>query len=780
MELKAFQRQAVEDLKAAMAVQGKREVILKSPTGSGKTIVLTHFMQEWMRENANTTFVWLTPGQGDLEEQSKAKMDRYCHGASTKLLADVMTGGFAAGDAVFINWQKLTMSGNNALKDGERTNFLEWIGKARAAGLSFKVVIDESHHSFTEKTDAVVKWFGTDKIVRASATPNEDLTAILIDIPEEDVIASGLIKKTMRVNPDFPARIELTADTDRTRYLLEKAMDKRTELVAAFRAAGSEVNPLVVVQLPNNSEALLQTVEDWFAALGIDVASGTFAVWLAKRKDNVDDIEKNDAPQVAIVIKQAVATGWDCPRAHILVKLRDNMDERFEIQTIGRIRRMPEGRHYGNDLLDGCYLFTFDERFTAGAIGGFVDADIGEKKIFIKAEHTAFSLVKEQRTSVSETRDAELALKSIAKWFRARYGLGASFTENQTRLETAGYVFGDKIIGRTVSGDAATLGSLKTATRTMNAVEVDVLVSTHRHGRDFHHSIGEIGAANSLPYNDMRTILFRLFGTKPDDGNKCLRLDPVPLYGFVINNRERLRKDVAEALAAELKLTTSTASIVEKEFRFPREWLCFYSKTARNQNPSAKNVYDGYPLSAMTTKTRSSGEVKFEKWCEGEPSVEWVYRNGDKGDEYFSIVYVDNSGHQRLFFPDYIVSISGRVWIVEVKGGWDGSGRSENIDPYAGKKAIELKAYAKKHGLRGAFVRHEESEDVLLAAEGGYDEDVNNSCWKSMEDVFTSVARPAGSPLKKTSREDWSGDYEARDAATNLATGDEPDGEKDG
>jgi type III restriction enzyme len=278
----------------------------------------------------------------------------------------------------------------------------------------------------------------------------------------------------------------------------------------------------------------------------------------------------------------------------------------------------------------------------------------------------------------------------------------------------------------------------------------------------------------------MRTILFRVFGTKPCDGSKCLRLDPAPLYGFVINNRERLRKDIGEALAAELKLTTSKARIVEKEFRFPHEWLCFYSKTARNQNPSAKNVYDGYPLSAITSKTRSSGEVKFEKWCEGEPSVEWVYRNGDKGEEFFSIVYVDNSGHQRLFFPDYIVSINGKVWVVEVKGGWNGSGRSENIDPYARKKAFALNAYAKKHGLRGAFVRHEESEDVLLAAEGGYDEDANDSCWQPIEEVVAPAVRPKGSPRTKTSREDLSGDYEAPMAATNLATGGELEGEEAG
>ena len=129
MELKRFQMRAMSELDKAMMTPGRRDIILKSPTGSGKTIILTHFMAEYMRGHAKTAFVWLTPGEGNLEEQSKEKMDRYCRGVSTKLLADVMTGGFTAGDAVFINWQKLNRDSNNALKEGERTNFIEWIEK---------------------------------------------------------------------------------------------------------------------------------------------------------------------------------------------------------------------------------------------------------------------------------------------------------------------------------------------------------------------------------------------------------------------------------------------------------------------------------------------------------------------------------------------------------------------------------------------------------------------------------------------------------------------------
>ncbi len=117
-----FQIRAIADLMAAMDAPS-RDIVLKSCTGSGKTIILTHFMDEYIKSTHKAVFVWLTPGKGNLEVQSKAKMDKYIHGSQTKLLSDVMTGGFEENDACFINWEKLTKKGNNALKDSERTNF---------------------------------------------------------------------------------------------------------------------------------------------------------------------------------------------------------------------------------------------------------------------------------------------------------------------------------------------------------------------------------------------------------------------------------------------------------------------------------------------------------------------------------------------------------------------------------------------------------------------------------------------------------------------------------
>ena len=323
MELKEFQLNSVKSLFEAMD-KPVRDIILKSPTGSGKTIILTYFMHQYIQSYPKTVFVWLTPGKGNLEEQSKAKMDKYIHASQTKLLSDVMTAGFEENDSCFINWEKLTKKGNNALKDSERTNFLEHIEHALNDGLRFIIIVDESHQNNTIKADEIIQYFRTEKIIRCSATPKGIAKAEVIEIPEEEVIAAGLIKKMLVINQDFPQQVEME---NATNYLLEQAYAKQREIRAEFLSAGKDINPLIVVQIPNKSEKLQDDVERWFETQGVTYENGQLAVWLSDMHENLDGIEETNAPSVAVIIKQAVATGWDCPRAAILVKLRDNMDE---------------------------------------------------------------------------------------------------------------------------------------------------------------------------------------------------------------------------------------------------------------------------------------------------------------------------------------------------------------------------------------------------------------------------------------------------------------------
>ena len=722
INLMQFQLKAIKALLESME-EPCRDIILKSPTGSGKTIILTHFMDEYMQGHSKTVFVWLTPGKGNLEEQSKAKMDAYIHNAQTKLLADVMTSGFAENDACFINWEKLTKKGNNALKDSERTNFLEWIEKAFDDGLSFKIVIDESHQNFTAKADEIVQLFKTDKIIRCSATPISDKKAKLIEIKEEDVIAEELIKKMLVINENFPQVVETDDQTD---YLLDKALLKQRELRSLLLQRGKDIDPLIVVQLPNNSDLLLDTVEKFFERNGITYEAGTLAVWLSGRHENFDNISDNNGEQVAVIIKQAVATGWDCPMAYILVKLRENMDETFEVQTIGRIRRMPEAKHYDCDALDSCYLYTFDGKFTQGVKSSLGKAALEAKTLFLKNEHKSFSLTKEQRTMVTDLRDPRRALTAIAKHLKSEYGLTGDKKQNRVRMESKDYIFSDDIVRYTLSGNVVELAELS-ETDKLNAIAVKEPIKTHEHGREYHRRLSKMGGEIGMRYAYMNTIVGKLFGEKYFYSEKVLALAPRELYAFVINNTDRLRRIFRDAMAVQLEQTVMQDSPVsERKFTIPQSMMFTYDATSKVQTESIKNVYRGYLLSA---EPRSSAEKKFEKFCETCAAVDWIYKNGDKGDEYLSVVYNDNSGAQKLFYPDYVLSVRGETWIIETKGGFTRGGDSEDIDIFSPKKFEVLQAYLKKHGLKGGFVRHDKQSEELCVCTERYSDDVRSDGW---------------------------------------------------
>ena len=63
IKLKEFQIDIVNKLLDTTSVGTKKEVLVQAPTGSGKTIILLSYIEEFLKENNKTIFVWLTPGK---------------------------------------------------------------------------------------------------------------------------------------------------------------------------------------------------------------------------------------------------------------------------------------------------------------------------------------------------------------------------------------------------------------------------------------------------------------------------------------------------------------------------------------------------------------------------------------------------------------------------------------------------------------------------------------------------------------------------------------------
>jgi type III restriction enzyme len=729
MELKPFQKRAVQELFSGF-YSNKNEIVLKSCTGSGKTIIISSFLSEFLMRESNYVIIWLTPGKGELEIQSKQKMNRYFPKNATKLLTDVILSGFSSSDIVYINWELVNKKDNSSLRDGEKSDLIDRIKVAKSLNLNFIVIIDESHSHDTIKSSVVIDYFNPKAIIKMSATPNGYNDPYLIDIPESVVISEELIKKRIVINENINPEDLIE---DQTIYLLDKSCAKRNEIKNELAKLGVNINPLVLVQIPNNSDFMLEKIEQYFLAKDITYENTRLGVWLSDKKVNIEAIEKNNNPTEFLIIKQAIATGWDCPRAHILVKLRDNTTEKFDIQTIGRIRRMPEARHYLNDTVDSAYLFTVDMKFVEDVKTAIGKTAIEAKKLYLNSKHKDFTMIKEQRSYVPMGADPDLALSSIHKYFVDKYS--SSFSKDYTKvLEEKGYLFENHVI-RSLHRGTVTVLDLKMMNN-LDKISIFEPLNTHTHGRDFHNILSEIGSKIGLPYDVIRVIVRRLFETKVKPlSKKILNLETRELYSFVINNKNILINDFSDAMSdvnlQHLNLMVNTK--IKEDFKFPSELIFTYDSKSRVQKNYHKNVYDGYLSSA---EPRSNPERDFEKYLHECESVDWFYKNGDKGQEFLSIIYRDNSGKQKLFYPDYILSVNSVLWIIETKGGFNRSGESEDIDKFSPIKFNTLKEYGKENNVKIGFVRKDKKASELLIAHEILDDDLSSTNWQLLDDVF--------------------------------------------
>ena len=116
-----FQDKAVQFLLTTTSSSAsKNTIVVKAPTGAGKTVMLISFIDEYLNNYPKTAFIWLCPGKGNLEEQSRDRMKAICPTRPTGNLFDALTSGFEEKSTTFINWELVTKKGNTALKDTER------------------------------------------------------------------------------------------------------------------------------------------------------------------------------------------------------------------------------------------------------------------------------------------------------------------------------------------------------------------------------------------------------------------------------------------------------------------------------------------------------------------------------------------------------------------------------------------------------------------------------------------------------------------------------------
>ena len=712
--------------------RSKQTIVVKSPTGSGKTIILIGFADEYMNKvSSDTAFIWLCPGKGDLEEQSRQKMRMVAPHRNTQNLFDALQNGFPPESTTFINWELVTKRGNTAIRDSERKNLFDRIADAHRNGIDFIVIIDEEHSHNTAKAKTIIDAFSAKKIIRVSATAVKNKRYEFYEIDEMDVIDAGLITKALYVNEDVEDNLEITDDYD---YLLDLADKKRKAITARYREVlpdGKIVRPLVLIQFPNGQPETIRAVEQKLESMGYTYDNGMVSIWMSEdKRDLPDNLTENDATPVFLLMKQAISTGWDCPRAKILVKLREGMSEQFEIQTIGRIRRMPEAHHYEDDLLDFCYVYTFDEKYKAGLLSN-MDKAYETRRLFLKDKCKTFSLVKEFRDLEYDGLGEREVLDRIYDAFVEKYHLGTNKKNNMLILSGHGYVFETDILGQALHGQFVRTDMVMESTAYYTTRR---RVDTSKQGMQLLHSVDSIKTAIGMPTGKVKTILERLFRKGRNTKKKLLSLDTAEFYAFVINNAHLLREEFRAVTATMAKQITMKLSPKTSAFHIPEQDFFKYDPGVKEEIEYLNNAYQEYTSGFATSLVRSTSEQLFEQHCEKREDIEWVYKNGDTGQQYFSIVYLDGIQHQWLFYADYIVmKKDGTVWVIETKGG-EAKGKDKNIDDQIENKFNAFKAYAARYNLCWGFVRDKDNRLYINNTE--FVSDMADDNWKPLAQEF--------------------------------------------
>ena len=712
----------------------RHKIVFKAPTGSGKTVALGLLLRELAAtlpvelklpaERRRVAYLWLAPGR--LHLQSLHSLTRFF--AATRAVRPLDYDALDAAadtvlepnDVLFLNWASVVADNRRLTTPNERGHTI-WrlLRQTETSGTELVVVIDEEHlaGALGPKTEAFLAQVKARLELRVSATPITQ-TPHHVEVDRQDVIEAQMIKKGIELNP------ALHRDEQQGRpleiVLLEKALARRQELAEAFRAQGTAINPLLLVQLPSDTKSVTQddkkirdTVTTFLAQQhGISEANGRLAIWLSGEKENLDDISRPDNPVEVLLFKQAIALGWDCPRASVLLIFRELKQENFAVQTVGRILRMPEQRHYPDERLNVGYVYTNLNRDIIRIVPeaadylGFAWAERREA-VYQPLRLRSYAAGRRTERNRIGFRFRE-ALFAVAQ---EKFGLtqemgpaGASFVEANRRAVQA---------SRLLNLNVQDLPIAVPTDVHLDGTDVEAVAVTHK--ERFAHTPGEI---QSL----YEHFCYRNCGDyQPDASHERVRLHlkmwfeewlgyfEHEAYRIVLHNQQAFTDLLGEARTRYKEIMAEAARDRRRTLTQRDDWEV---PTPRRHSP--QDVYFDAPQSLMQPvllRQRdpakpdrlmdSDTEFLFLQLLEAAPEgvVQWWYKNGQQGSEHLALPYyltpeAEANGEAELFYPDYLVLFSnGTLGIFDPK--------TAGSDPAAVLKHNALVAYLAEQNALG-------------------------------------------------------------------------------
>jgi type III restriction enzyme len=295
------------------------------------------------------------------------------------------------------------------------------------------VVVDEAHNSRTELAFDMLARFRPSGVMELTATPDLERTPtnVLHSVSASELKAEEMIKLPVVLETE-PNWQQCLADAIGRRDALHTLADDERRAGAAY------LRPIVLIQ-SEPRRAGIETLDfdkvknELITNHGIPAKEIVVATGEEKGLEEIDSnfklgIADPACPVKFVITQKALAEGWDCPFAYVLVSMASLSSATAVEQLLGRVLRQPGASHRQAKALNQSYAFVVSRNFaeTAGALrdrmvagAGFERREVTEFVTAAKAEqgrldldgHSGRVIVRPVAITLSEKPD----LKSVPK-----------------------------------------------------------------------------------------------------------------------------------------------------------------------------------------------------------------------------------------------------------------------------------------------------------------------------------------------------------------------------
>lgn len=349
-----FQDDLIRNMGSALLRENHPPCLLRAPTGSGKTFMLTRLLADVSAER-DVIWLWFVPFV-TLVAQTQDAIKTNAADLTPMMLNNGRNENAESGQVLISTVQAVARAqwrrqGYNSDADDETRTLAEWLIRVRAQGLDVGLVVDEAHIALDKATEfgKFAQWLTPDYLIMATATPKdkrlldflgsagkssyEDFT-----VSRSEVVEARLNKKYIEaVVYGLRESVQEVADLKRT--VLRQAWMRNQKLNSDLEASGVGVTPLLLVQVANGENTVEEAERDLINLCKVPPQ--------AIGKHSADDPDPvlmaaiaNDTRKQVLIFKQSAGTGFDAPRAFVLASLKPVNDPDFAMQFIGRVMRV--------------------------------------------------------------------------------------------------------------------------------------------------------------------------------------------------------------------------------------------------------------------------------------------------------------------------------------------------------------------------------------------------------------------------------------------------------